>query len=187
MTQRGPFLFLVALLLLAGVGIATFRQQEYRIPLLPGAQQTVWEVEARIIFQARGQATQAYLTLPPNQDGFRVVSETGASSGFGFEVEAQRAQRRAHWTKRNARGEQILFYKLQLVQDPSYRVESIPPTAIATVRWDEPYRTAAQQILQSAMPISADARTLTQQLINSMNLVPADQNISLLRDRYDEP
>lgn len=187
MTQRGPFLFLVALLLLAGVGVAAFRQQEYRIPILPGAQQTVWEVEARIIFQARGQATQAYLTLPPNQDGFRVVSETGASSGFGFELEAQRAQRRAHWTKRNALGEQVLFYKLQLVQDPSYRVDSVPPTTLGTVGWDEPYRTAAQQILQTAMPISADARTLTQQLINSMNLVPADQNISLLRDRYDEP
>ena len=75
MTQRGPFLFLVVLLLVIGIGVAEFRRQEYRIPLLPGAQQLVWEVEARIVFRARGRATQAYLTLPPNQDGFRLVSE----------------------------------------------------------------------------------------------------------------
>ena len=187
MTQRGPFVFLVVLLLLAGVGVAAFRQQEYRIPLLPGAQQTVWEVEARISFRARGGTAQAYLTLPPNQDGFRVVSETGASSGFGFELGTLRSQRRAHWTKRNAQGEQILFYKLQLVHDPNYRVDSIPPFETPRVAWDEPYRTAAQQIVQSTLPISADARTLAQQLINNMNLFPADQNISLLRERYDEP
>jgi len=187
MTQRGPFVFLVVLLLIAGIGIATFRQQEYRIPILPGAQQTVWEVEARIVFRAQGQATQAYLTLPPNQDGFRVVSETGASSGFGFAFETEGSQRRAHWTKRNAQGEQTLFYKMQLVQDPSYRVDEVAPAATPNIAWDEPYRTAAQQIVQTALPISADARTLTQQLINSMNLIPADQNISLLRDRYDEP
>ena len=39
MTQRGPFLFLVGLLLIAGIGTATFRHQNYGIPLLPGQQQ----------------------------------------------------------------------------------------------------------------------------------------------------
>jgi len=187
MTTRGPFLFLVLLLLATGLGIAAYRQQVFRIPMLPGAQQTVWEVEARIEFRARGKATQAYLTLPPNQDGFRVVSETGASSGFGFEVEPQGAQRRAHWSKRSVQGDQVLFYKLQLVRDPNYRVDSIPPHDLPTVVWDEPYETAAMQIVETVLPISADARTLAQQLINRMKLIPADQNISLLRDRYDEP
>jgi hypothetical protein len=60
-TQRGPFLFLVALLLLAGIGTAAFRQQEFRIPWLPGAQQTVWEVEARVEYLAQGVPTQAWL------------------------------------------------------------------------------------------------------------------------------
>ena len=79
MTQRGPFLFLVALLLLAGVGIANFRHVEFRIPWLPGAQQMVWEVEARVEYVALGEPTQAYLTLPPNQDGFRLIRGTPAS------------------------------------------------------------------------------------------------------------
>ncbi len=186
MTQRGPFLFLVALLLLTGVGIANFRHEEFRIPWLPGAQQMVWEVEARVEYVALGEPTQAYLTLPPNQDGFRLIRGTPAST-FGYSVDQQGSQERAHWAKRQATGEQVLFYKLQLVKDNDYRVDVIPPGRQPSVAWDEPYLTAVQQIIQSALPLSADSRTLAQQLINNMNLVPSDQNVSLLRDRYDDP
>ncbi|MCH8142884.1 MAG: UUP1 family membrane protein, partial [Proteobacteria bacterium] len=79
MTQRGPFLFLVALLILAGIGTAAFRHQEYRIPLLPGAQQTVWQVEARVEYFAQGGATEVFLTLPPEQSGFRVLTAENGS------------------------------------------------------------------------------------------------------------
>ena len=62
MSQQGPFLFLVALLCIAGVGTAAFRHAEYRIPWLPGEQQNVWEVEARIrSIQASTSATSTRL------------------------------------------------------------------------------------------------------------------------------
>ncbi len=184
MTQRGPFLFLLMLLIFAGAGTAAYRHQEFRIPWLPGQQQAVWDVEARVQFQAVGGPAEVFLTLPPNQDGFRVVGETGASSGFGFEIESPRTQRRAHWTQRDTSGAQVLFYKLQFVQDPDYQVEIVPPQFWEDPVWDEPYETAAEQVLQSVLPISASPATLAQQLINAMNLVPADQNVSLLRERY---
>jgi len=184
MTQRGPFIFIVLLLIGAGLSAAVYRHNEFRIPWLPGEEQRVWEVEGRIQYTALGGPTQVLLTLPPDQNGFRMIGETGASSGFGFEIETQRYQRRAHWTKREAGGEQILYYKLQFVEDPDYSVDVTPPHRYSEPTWDEPYLTAAQQIIQAALPISADPRTLAQQLINNMNLTPADQNVSLLRDRY---
>ena len=186
MTQRGPFLFLIALLFITGAGTATFRQLTYRIPLLPGAQQSVWQVEARIEYTASGGATQAYLTLPPQQSGFRIISETGASSGFGFDLERSSGQRRAHWTKRSASGRQILFYKLDLVQDADNAVSSVEPGGPLAVRWDEPYQTAAVQLIESVMPITADAHTLAQQLIRSMNRLPHEQNVTLLREQYPD-
>jgi len=184
MTQRGPFLFVVTLLIVAGVSTAAYRHQATRVPWLPGEEQLVWEVEARIQFTALGGATQVFLTLPPDQNGFRMIGETGASSGFGFEIENQRHQRRAHWTKREAGGEQVLFYKLQFVQDPDYAVDAVRPGRYSQPTWDEPYLTAAEQIIQAALPVSADPGTLAQQIINTMNVTPADQNVSLLRDRY---
>jgi len=116
-----------------------------------------------------------------------MVSETGASSGFGFDIETRHGQRLAQWTRRDASGEQTLFYKLQFVQDPDFSVEHQPPGKVSEPTWDEPYRTAAQQILQSALPISADPHTLAKQIINSINLNPTNQNVSLLRERYANP
>ncbi|MFU8814020.1 MAG: UUP1 family membrane protein [Pseudomonadales bacterium] len=187
MTQRGPFLFFVILLMVAGAATALYRHDAYHIPLLPGTQQTVWQVEARVEYVAQGGPTQVLLTLPPEQTGFRLIGESSASSGFGFEVSSQGEQRRAHWTKRSARGEQVLFYKLDLVQDAGYRVEPPPAGDPEIQTWDEPYQTAALQLLQSVIPISADARSLAQQLTFAMARPGADQNLSLLLDRYSPP
>ena len=184
MTQRGPFLFFVFLLMAAGAATALYRHDAYHIPLLPGTQQTVWQVEARVEYLAQGGPTQVYLTLPPEQTGFRLIGESSASSGFGFEVASDGQQRRAHWTKRSARGEQVLFYKLDLVQDDGYAVEAPPAGSPQLLNWDEPYQTAALQLLQSVMPISADARSLAQQLTFEMARPGANQNLSLLLDRY---
>lgn len=187
MTNQGPFLFLVILLILAGVGTATFRHQTYRIPLLPGEQQTVWQVEARIEYTALGGASQIFLTLPPSQSGFRLLEGTGAAPGFGFSLERQGLQRQALWTKRQADGQQTLFYSVPVVEDSAQRVDPIPPGALSPPRWDEPYLTAASQIIDSLMPITADAHSMAVQLISIMGRLPADQNVSLLKDRYENP
>lgn len=186
MRQRGPFLFLVALFLLLGLGTATFRHDTYRIPLLPGTQQTVWQVEARVEYLAQGGSTQALLTLPPEQTGFRSINESSASSGFGFELSTHGQQHRAHWTKRNATGEQVLYYKLELVKDEGYQVPPEEPGATPSRAWDEPYLTAALQVLQAAIPESADERSLAQQLTRQMNRARIDQNLSLLLEEYSE-
>ncbi len=186
MTQRGPFLFSVALLFVAGAGIAGFRHIDLGIPLLPGAQQLVWQVEAQVEFAADG-TVQAYLTLPPEQSGLQIVSNSYPSSGYGLTVETSGRQPRAHWTKRTALGDQVLFYKLDLVQDPGYEVADEAPARVVPVPFDEPYRTAASQVLTSLLPITADALTLAQQIILEINTVPLDQNMNLLLDRYRAP
>ena len=184
MNHQGPFLFLVLLLFLAGIGTAGFRHQTYRIPLLPGEQQTVWQVEARIEYTALGGASQIFLTLPPEQSGFRLLEGTGAAPGFGFNVEQQAEQRQAHWTKRNAQGQQTLFYSLPIVQDSAQQVDPVPPGPLNRPRWDEPYRTAARQLIDSLLPITADAHSMAVQLVATMSRTPADQNVSLLKERY---
>ena len=71
MTQRGPFLFLVLLLVVGGLTSATFRHIKFNIPFLPGAQETVWQIEAKINFWGDGEPVQAILSLPSNQADWR--------------------------------------------------------------------------------------------------------------------
>ncbi len=187
MNPRGPFIFTVLVTVLLGAGTAAFRHLEYRVPLSPGQQQTVWQIEAKVDFIADGDEAQIVLALPPAQAGFRFASEHTASPGYGFVIEPEGDQRRARWSRRQASGEQTLFYKLDVIADRSAE----PPTSEApdtpdNEPWDEPYRTAAQSLLEAALPLSADEYTLAQQLIQQSQRVPADQNVSLLREQYAE-
>ncbi len=184
MTQRGPFLFLVVLLAGAGIASAVFRNQQYGVPFLPGTQETLWQIEARIDFQASGGPTQAILTLPPAQTGFRVLAENAVSAGYGFAIEDRRGQRRARWSKRDGAGDETLYYKLELVQDGGVNVATDPPVERPAVYFDEPYQTAAATLLAAVVPRSADGLTLAQQLVREINVTPKDQNVSLLLDRY---
>lgn len=187
MTQRGPFLFIVALLLLAGIATALFRHSEYRVPYTPGTAQAVWQVEARIEFDADGGRSQVVLTLPPEQSDFRIISESTASAGYGYTTEQGRGQRLARWSKLDARGEQTLFYKIEAIADPGYEVPQTKPSAIPDVVWEEPYRTAADTVLNAVLPQTADGYTLARQLLQRMNTVPLDQNMSLLLQEWPLP
>lgn len=183
MTPRGPFIFLVILLTASGIASALFRHNEYGMPFLPGTQETLWQVEAKIEFRAMGGPTQAMFTLPPPQSGFETVSENAVSAGYGFAIEQRRGQRRAHWSKRDAAGEETLYYKLELIQN-GREVPADPPTPLVPTYFDEPYQTAAATLLATVLPRSADGLTLAQQLVRQINVTPRDQNISLLLDRY---
>ena len=182
MTSRGPFLFLVALLFIAGAGIAAYRQAELGVPLLPGALQDVWQVEARIEFVATGVPAHVYLTVPPDQSGFRSLGTSHTAAGFGFD-QAERLGR-AHWTSSQVQGEQRLFYTLELIRDDDYAVPETVPSRPSPVILDEPYHTAASTLLDRLQPLSADAHSLTQQIIRAINTIPRDQSLDVLLERY---
>ena len=181
MNQRGPYLFVVLLLLLAGIAMSVFRHNAYRVPYLPGAAQSVWQVDAKVEFDAGDGPVQVVLTLPETQNGFRLSSENTASPGYGFIIEQTGSQRQARWSKRDADDAQTLFYKLELIEDPGFQVPGPQaPPELGDVTWDEPYRTAVNTLLQAARPQSADGYTLARQLLQRMNTQPLDQNSSLL-------
>ncbi|MEM1229711.1 MAG: UUP1 family membrane protein [Pseudomonadota bacterium] len=183
MRKIGPFLFLVALLFLGGITTALLRHNALGIPFAPGDQQFIWQLEARIQYDAEAEASQVKLTLPPVQNGYEILSETTASSGFGYSIE-QAEQRRAVWSRRGARGEQFLFYKLELRSDPTLVVDDLEPPEASAPTWIEPFETAASQVIETQLPQSSDGPSLAQQIIRAMNTEPLDQNLALLLDQY---
>jgi hypothetical protein len=180
----GPFLFLIILLFIGGITTAVLRHNALGIPFAPGDEQFIWQLEARIQFEADADASQVKLTLPPQQNGYEILSETTASSGFGYSIE-DAEQRRAVWSKRGASGEQFLFYKLELRSDQSIVTTDIEPGAPTLPTWIEPFETAADQVIDTQLPQSADGPSLAQQIIRAMNTEPLDQNLALLLDQYE--
>ena len=182
--ERWFYLLGSVLLAAVGIGLAVYRHASTGVPVLPDEDRQVWQVEARVEFLATGAPAEALLTLPPDQNGFLVVRETGASPGFGFIVDQSGKQRRAHWTKRSATGEQVLFYQAELIVDQAHRVAPVPPDDVGRPSFEGPYVTAATGVLDAVLPRATNARTLADQLVQAANTRPLSQNLSLLLQAY---
>lgn len=183
MGDKLTFYSMLVLLALAGAVVATLRHIETGIPFLPGDEQTVWQVEARLDFRARGEPVAAQLSLPGRViPGFEMLEEQAASPGYGFSITDNGQGRRAEWTKRSADGDQSLYYSAQFVvtgELPSGPADAPPP--LIPVDWDNAQELAAQDVLRRARAMSSDAESLTRELIKILNNASADQNAALLR------
>jgi hypothetical protein len=191
---RFPFVLGIFLLIAAGIGLAVWRHLALGIPWSAGAQQPVWIVEARVDFEATGEAARVSLNVPDQPPGFRVLSEQAASPGYGFSIIEGRTNRRAEWTKREASGQQTLYFKVQLVPEPEENAQPLKPRRKPkpqTVFWEEPEATAVQEILSQAGARSSDAQSLTRELIklvqpnggtsqNTAMLVSEEDHLTLL-------
>lgn len=180
MTSRIPFYFLISLLVIAGAALSQYRHAIYGVPWTPGEERALWELEARIEFDAIGDPVKISMAAPETQQGFTLIDESTSSPGYGVALIDTDNGRRAEWSIRQATGKQILYYKTQMLVDDqaSYRV--IPPKGDpVAVSLDNPQQTAAIAMLTQARKLSADNLTFTRELIKQFN-DKQNQNASLL-------
>ena len=183
MSSRLTFHAALVLLALGAFLVAMLRHMETGIPFIPGQEKSVWLVEARIDFVARGGAVDASLSLPDKQlPGFELYEEQSASPGYGFSIVVENGERRAEWTKREAGGEQALYYSAQFVASNTVDSATADPVGEEhPIYWDDAQELAAGQVLGRAQETSSSPQSLTRELIKALNSPASDQNTALLR------
>lgn len=170
MTSRTPFYLAVFLLIALGVSLSVFRHQLYGVPWTPGETRQVWDVEARIEFNAQDQAAKVSLAIPSTQDGFTLVSENASSPGYGISYLMTPTGRRAEWTIRHANGAQTIYYKAQFLVDPHAKVKTNPPTELPVKpTFSGPELSSVNAVIQRATQHSADSISFTRELIKALN------------------
>ena len=128
MNQKWTFHTILILMALIGMGTAVMRHLSAGTPFLPGQAKSVWLVEARVDFDTTGGPVSASLSLPDvHPPGFELFEEQAASPGYGFTVLGEGDNRRAEWTKREAEGEQSLYYSAQLVESDTDGASAAEP------------------------------------------------------------
>ncbi|MCW8327501.1 inactive transglutaminase family protein [Photobacterium sp. SDRW27] len=180
MTSRIPFYFLITLLVIAGTALSMYRHDVYGVPWTPGEERALWELEARIEFDAIGDPVKVSMAAPETQKGFTLIDESTSSPGYGVALIDTDKGRRAEWSIREATGKQILYYKTQMLVDDQASYTTEPPKgATVSVSLDNPQQTAATALLSQARNLSSDNITLTRELIKQFN-DKTSQNASLL-------
>ncbi|AIV05077.1 MULTISPECIES: inactive transglutaminase family protein [Vibrio] len=185
MTSRIPFYLSIILLVVAGIALSVFRHQNYGVPWTPGETRQVWDVEARIEFNANGGEVKASLAAPHTQKGYTLIGESASSPGYGVSYVNSDSGRRAEWSIRQATGAQTIYYKAQFLVDPQAKVDEQPPTGeIAKPTLSAPQQAAANALIERAMSRSADNETFARELIKTLN-DPDSQNAALILNDFD--
>lgn len=168
----------VLLIILGGLHTA-WRHYVHQVPLLPGSQQTYWDLEARVEMEAEGTPVKVRLAVPQSQPGFLMQSEHTASPGFGVSF-LEGDQRFAEWSIRSATGTQWLYYRAQFQFDPKQHLPAVDHSPeLTTSTWSLPLKAAAAQILRRSWQESADSFSLAKALAEHLSN-ENDQNSRLL-------
>ncbi|MGL4752726.1 MAG: inactive transglutaminase family protein [Aeromonadaceae bacterium] len=179
MVSRRPFYIVVALLFIFGLGLMIYRHMAFDVPWLPGEYRQIWSVEAKVEFDADEQPVVASLAIPATQPGFTLVDESAASPGYGLSFVDKNGTTRAEWSIRTAKGHQELYYRVDMMTDPYARAAAATVPPIEKVIEKEPFATAMSQLLARAQERSADAYTLTREILKEFS--NQNQNAELLR------
>ena len=186
MRGKAHFYLLVFVLAGTGVGLALYKANRLGFPLTPGLREELWIVEAKITYTAFDGPVKISLAIPEVTPGYTIQNEDFASMHYGFTRVRDDESLRAVWSARQRSGPQTLYYRVQFSDFAGVIPTSSDdkPTIGPSPFFAEPYRTAADALIESALAHSADIETFTSELLKRLNLPTTSQNISLLtRDR----
>jgi hypothetical protein len=188
---RNLHVILLALaLVLVGISLCWYKATRLGLPLLPTEKAEVWTVEARIEFKARHDTpVKAQFFIPRQPEGYTVVDESFVSGNYGLATEDTGQGRLAQWAVRQAKGYQVLYYRIHLSRDPFAEAMpgALPEPPLRAPDFPELVRSAAGGLIAEVRSKSADAASFTRELLARLNTSTADPNVVLLRQGIDSP
>ncbi len=186
MSAKIQLRFLILILVSAGLGLTLVKHFRHGYPMLPRKQTPVWSVEARISFRAKGDPVKVNFAVPGTQEAFGVLGESGSSQDYGYTAAAPLGEkepfsRYVTWSRQEAKGQQELYYRIDIYQRPTLLRTEFPSTPVVLdPQFEEgPLALSIQEILGQAKQRSADAESFTSQLIQILQN-PDDQNAQTL-------
>jgi len=178
---------LVAGLMLLGTSQTIQRHIALDIPWMPGETRTIWNIDAKINFDAHNEPVIASLTTPENQAGFTKISQNAASPGYGLSFIDKDETKKAEWTIREASGKQTLYYNIQVLEDADNLdapMTTLPPTF--EKEYNDADFAAGTAIINEAMKTSADAFSFTREVLKQLNAEVTNQNVTLILSNAED-
>ncbi len=177
-------LFLTA----AGLGLFLYKALILRFPIAPQTEESIWQVEARVAFTAKGKSTKVRLFLPGSTPQFSVVNESFISRGYGLTTRKRGSNRQALWSTREARGRQALYYRSVVRRvETSEWMETGKEPKISDPEFKGSVLEAAESLILEIGEHSADLDSFVAELLQRLDKETPEENVRLLLGRDPEP
>lgn len=181
MGGRGYRVIIIAILLaVVGISVFLYKWRVLGFPLQPDSETRVWTVEVTVNFEAGPGPIKADLYIPGLTPGFAILEENFLSRGFGFTPTYVSGGRQVQWARRRARGDQTLYYRAVVYNDPNQIESDTTPPFPPIPSLGEPFNTAMEELVEDVGNKSADPGSFTVELLKRLSLPGVDQNVDLL-------
>lgn len=172
---------LISLLVVLGVSVTAYQIFVLGIPITEDVIDDLWNIEAKIEFQANpGVPVKLQMYVPPLDQDFVSLNESFISNNYGVSVNQVNGNRRVTWSARRANGKQTLYYRLVVTK--RYSAEQSKPTGPVfrePIPIEGPEKIAVEALLSSIRQHSADIETFISEAIKRVNN-HNDDNVKIL-------
>ncbi len=181
MNNRHLYL-LAGSLSVAGLLLFLYKLLVLGFPLVQGDVVPRWILEARLHFVAKGGPVKVALAVPSSTRRALLVDERFVSRGFGLTMKRDDSGRQVIWSRRQEKGEQVLYYRatVQLTDDRAETAPGRPAPPVPPTDLGGPELAAALAVLDEVRAQSADTETLVGHLVKRLAAPAADPNAALL-------
>ncbi len=186
MKTRSQLYTLVAILLFIGIGLALYKYFVLGFTLTPGGTETVWQIQARIQFDAEDRPVKVSMTLPLADDSRKGVFRGNIAEDYSYNVIEEADMRKGVWTRKDAQGLQTIYIRGDFYLQGTPELNTPKPDSRPQVVLVGPQKLAAEDILLKAREKAASDLELAIKVLDLMHAESKDPNVlALLEDtRY---
>jgi hypothetical protein len=174
--------FLVSLLVLLGVSAISYKHLVLGFPLFSNEKEIVWNIEAKITFDATSSDVKVMLNLPDSNPDRKVLFSEVLSPGYQFEVIQQSGLDYGMWSAQDAVGEQTIYIRSQTYfsGDESHSTQS--SQQLVAMEWEGGAMKTAQALLDSIKGQAINAHDRIKAIGHALNRVDDENALALLKN-----
>ncbi|WP_417662222.1 inactive transglutaminase family protein [Pseudomonas sp.] len=172
---------LITILVSLGILITAYQIFILGIPLTSDETDDLWNIDAKIEFQASSkEPVKLQMFVPPLNQDYVSLNESFISNNYGVSVNRVDGNRKVTWSARRASGKQTIYYRLVLTKRYSgEQAKAKGPIFRDSLPVEGPEKIAADALLAPIRQHSADVETFISETIKRVNNVN-DDNAKLL-------
>ncbi|HET6565076.1 MAG TPA: UUP1 family membrane protein [Xanthomonadales bacterium] len=179
MKRNSQWVSLSLLLMTLGVAVFAYKVVRLGYPPYPDMQSAAWTVQAKLELTPEKGAVRASLALPARPSGYNLAQENFVSRGFGLTVKEGRFNREADWAIRRLREPVSLYYRVLVIPDTRQSSFAPRPDYPQPPELEEPYATAARDLVTKVRAESADTESFAAAMLNRLTGSEPDENMDL--------
>ncbi len=184
--SRTQILLIALVLFFVGLSFTLYNMLVLEFPLFPGEYRDVWTIESKIHFSPSEGPVEVSLRLPSEDEGWSILDENFASSGFGFSVEQRDGIRSARWTRQVLEQPTTLYYKAQVFKSAELQLLPEESESVVAPLLEDDQHAAVTRLVDALRDRSSGTESFTALLLKQFLPEKQDQDVEFLLSTYKQ-